>query len=255
LAQQVDDSGKVGNMNGWLEDYFDSVTTGPGLWRWRHYFPIYERHFAKFRGQEVNVLEIGIFAGGGLRMWEQYFGPRAHIYGVDLRPECKVHENAQTKVFVGDQTNRKLWDEFTEQVPRLDVIVDDGGHSRACCVAAFEALFPHLNPGGVYLCEDLYVSEEESPGHGFQEYLNGPMTRLHDWLPTDICEDPTAPPEQQAWWMDTNDWQRNIDSIRIYPFVAVIEMRDQPLERIVCPMHGTEWPPLPEQVLPVSPRQ
>ena len=198
------------------------------------------------------MLEIGIFAGGGLKMWEQYFGPKAHIYGVDLKPECKKHENDQTKVFIGDQTDNKFWAEFLEQVPRLDVIIDDGGHSRKCCVAAFEALFPHLSPGGVYWCEDLYASEEESPGHGFNEYLfKELMVPLHDWLPTDVCEDPTAPPEQQAWFMDTNDWQRYVESISIHPFVAVIEKRDEPLERMVCPMHGDEWPLLPEQQIPV----
>ena len=41
-----------------------------------HYFDSYDRHFARFRGQEVNVLEIGIYSGGSLfEMWQSYFGP------------------------------------------------------------------------------------------------------------------------------------------------------------------------------------
>ena len=28
--------------------------------KWDHYFEIYERYFEKYRGKEVNILEIGI---------------------------------------------------------------------------------------------------------------------------------------------------------------------------------------------------
>src|SRR5690349_627605 len=31
-----------------LEEYFDSVTEGRGIWKWTHYFDIYHRHFQKF---------------------------------------------------------------------------------------------------------------------------------------------------------------------------------------------------------------
>ena len=43
-----------------LLDYFNSVKTGPGLWKWRHYFPIYEKPFARFRDTDAVVVEIGI---------------------------------------------------------------------------------------------------------------------------------------------------------------------------------------------------
>src|SRR5580704_8369217 len=33
-----------------LLQYFDSHQSGKGIWKWRHYFEIYHRHFAKFVG-------------------------------------------------------------------------------------------------------------------------------------------------------------------------------------------------------------
>src|ERR1700722_9348231 len=92
-----------------LERFFDERTTGPGIWKWRHYFEIYDRHFRHFRGKEITFLEIGIFSGGSLDMWADYFGPKARIYGVDIEPACRAYENERIKVFIGDQADRQFW--------------------------------------------------------------------------------------------------------------------------------------------------
>ena len=34
---------------------------------------------------DVNILELGVQSGGSQEMWLDYFGPRAHAYGADLR--------------------------------------------------------------------------------------------------------------------------------------------------------------------------
>src|ERR1700691_5478614 len=56
-----------------LQPYLDGHEEGPGIWKWQHYFPIYDRHFAKFKGREVHVVEIGIYSGGSLGMWRHFF--------------------------------------------------------------------------------------------------------------------------------------------------------------------------------------
>src|SRR6266516_2846639 len=40
-----------------LRSYFNSHKEGRGIWKWIHYFDIYQRYFSKFVGREVNVLE------------------------------------------------------------------------------------------------------------------------------------------------------------------------------------------------------
>ncbi len=75
-----------------LFKYFSEHKEGRGIWKYNHYFESYERHFAKFRGKEVHILEIGVFSGGSLEMWQNYFGPSCKIYGVDIEPRCKVSE-------------------------------------------------------------------------------------------------------------------------------------------------------------------
>src|SRR5262245_33435219 len=72
-----------------LREFFDGRKEGPGIWKWNHYFNIYDRHFRRFRGQEVHVLEIGVYSGGSLEMWREYFGASAIIYGVDIQSACR----------------------------------------------------------------------------------------------------------------------------------------------------------------------
>src|SRR5262252_4022229 len=38
-----------------LRAYFDEVKEGPGVWKWLHYFELYDRHLRKFVGRPVTV--------------------------------------------------------------------------------------------------------------------------------------------------------------------------------------------------------
>jgi ubiquinone/menaquinone biosynthesis C-methylase UbiE len=39
-------------------------------------------------GKPVRILEIGVYSGGSLDMWRDYFGPTAHVTGIDIQPAC-----------------------------------------------------------------------------------------------------------------------------------------------------------------------
>jgi hypothetical protein len=210
-----------------LEEYFDSHTEGPGLWKWRHYFEIYHRHFQKFVGREVHVVEIGVFSGGSLGMWKHYFGPECHIYGVDLNSACRAYEDDQTRIFIGDQEDPAFWDEFVSQVPTVDVVIDDGGHRPEQQIATLEALLPHIRAGGVYLCEDSL-----NPMNRFHDYVNGLSRNLHHAHPGN------SPRERRP-----TDFQRIVQSVHLYPWVTIIEKRPVPLTELSGPKHGTEWQP------------
>jgi hypothetical protein len=211
-----------------FETYFDAHETGRGIWKWQHYLPMYDRHFEKFRGREVHVVEIGVYSGGSLDMWREYFGPLAHIYGVDVAPECKVYEEPGVEIFIGDQADPDFWKRFVSQVPRVDIVIDDGGHKLYQQVATLEALLPHMRPGGVYVCEDL-VGEY----NGFLDYAFGLSRALHTY----------RPPTKIATGRPPSDAQSVIDSMHFYPYVTVIEKREERLEGLSCPKHGTEWQP------------
>jgi len=194
-----------------------------------HYFAAYDRHLSKFRGAEVHILEVGVYSGGSLDMWRSYFGKEAHIYGVDLEPACRVYENPGTRIFIGDQADKDLWSHVIREVPRIDVVIDDGGHQPGQQIATLEALLPHLQPGGVYICEDIHKS-----GNLFLSYLDGLSRNLHAMHLTDSTVNMPV---------NSNELQRLIDSVHLYPYLAVIERRSVGLDRLEAPKHGTEWQP------------
>src|SRR5262245_60472815 len=154
--RNVASDGQLAREPGPLERYFDSVTEGPGIWKWRHYFDVYHRHLEKFVGRPVVVVEIGIYSGGSLLMWRHYLGEQSRIVGVDIEAACKQYERPGIDVFIGDQQDRDFWRDFCLQVPHIDIVIDDGGHKPEQQIATLECLLPHVASGGVYLCEDVH---------------------------------------------------------------------------------------------------
>jgi methyltransferase family protein len=134
--------------------------TGKNLDKWHHYFPIYERYFAKFRGGPVSILEIGVDKGGSLELWWEYFRPDAQIIGIDINPTCSAFNDParNTCVYIGDQSDAAFLRTIADWHGPFDIIIDDGGHYVAQQKVSFETLYPHVKDGGVYLVEDLHTN-------------------------------------------------------------------------------------------------
>ena len=45
--------------------------------KYEKYFDVYEKYFSKYIGRNIIFVEIGIFNGGSLKVWKEYFGPNA----------------------------------------------------------------------------------------------------------------------------------------------------------------------------------
>jgi hypothetical protein len=186
--------------------------------KWVHYFEIYERHFSRYRNQEVVILEIGVSHGGSLQMWKYYFGEKAKIFGIDINPRCKALEEENIQIFIGSQSDRQFLKEVKEQMPPLDILIDDGGHMMNQQIVSYEELFPHIKEDGVYLCEDLHTSYFLDFGGGhkrrrsFIEYSKNFIDYLNAWHS-----------EQKS--LRVNDFTKSVDSITYYDSVIVIEKR------------------------------
>lgn len=171
-----------------LEKYFAGNVKGRFILKWDHYFEVYEQYFAKFRNTEVVFLEIGVFQGGSLQMWKDYFGPKARIYAVDINPLCKSLEEPQIEIFIGDQSDPKFLQDLVRKVPQIDIVLDDGGHTMEQQINSFKGLFPHVNPsGGIYIIEDTHSSYSMDSGGGlrrrssFIEFSKNFVDYLHVW--------------------------------------------------------------------------
>ena len=169
-----------------LAAYFHA-NPGRLIYKWHHYFEIYHRHFMPFRGRSPVVVEIGVYHGGSLEMWREYFGAGARIVGIDIDPRCRGFEDESISVLLGDQADRGFLADVRERLPRIDIVIDDGGHTMRQQITTFEELYPHIQPHGVYLCEDLHTSLMPEFGGGYRnpgsflEYGKALVDRLHAW--------------------------------------------------------------------------
>jgi cephalosporin hydroxylase len=120
-------------------------------------------------------------------MWRRYFGDQAKIIGVDIDGNCKSLEKDGFEIWIGDQADPAFWLEFCQKNPKVDIVLDDGGHTMNQQINTLISLFPILSDGGVYLCEDTHTSY--FPGHGggfrasqtFLEAIKEMVDEMHAW--------------------------------------------------------------------------
>ena len=148
-----------------LEQYFEKNDKRL-INKYQHYFDVYDRHFSKYKGQEITIVEVGVFQGGSLQMWRSYFGPKAKIWGIDIDPRCKLLEEQNTKIIIGSQEDETFLESIYDITGPIDILIDDGGHTQKQQIKTFKILFDKIKNDGVYLCEDVHTSYWLSYGGG-----------------------------------------------------------------------------------------
>lgn len=172
-----------------LKEIFESHE-GRLVNKWVHYIDIYDQYFSKYRNKEIVFVEIGIAHGGALQMWRKYFGEKALIIGIDVNPECKKFEEGNTKVYIGSQEDENFLNKLKAEIPRLDILLDDGGHTMKQQITTFNILFDHVKETGIYACEDLHTSYWKEYGGGlknknsFIEFSKHFIDNINGWHAT-----------------------------------------------------------------------
>ena len=135
----------------------------------------YEHMYGLFLGrllggkQRFKMLEIGLGCGqnygpgASLYLWNKLF-PVADIWFAEYNAECVFDCKARglipktAKILLGDQANFTVLNGWiAESKGAFDVIIDDGGHSSRMIGNSFTALWPTIQPGGLYFIEDLWI--------------------------------------------------------------------------------------------------
>jgi len=152
---------------------------GHSILKWSNYPEIYDKHFAPYRDKAINILEIGVYKGGSMQVWEKYF-PKAKIYGIDIDPECKQYESDRTQIFIGDQADKSFLRNIKAQIPQINIIIDDGGHRAEQQINTFDEMYYHLKTPGVYLIEDIELNyrQDKKPGN-FMDYMKNKIDELN----------------------------------------------------------------------------
>jgi hypothetical protein len=118
------------------------------------YLEFYGEIFSRIRNEIFNMIEVGVFNGSSVRMWEKFF-PNATVVGIDIDPGCSRFAAERIKIRIGSQNEPDFLHGVVSEFPAR-IIIDDGSHRSDHIAFTFERLFPALLPGGWYIVEDLH---------------------------------------------------------------------------------------------------
>ena len=129
----------------------------------------YDQKFGPIRNKVTNILEIGIWRGGSLKMWRDYF-PNATIYGMDINlagSEKNLLNEERIVPLLCDATNLdELTTTLKEKTPgTFDIIIDDASHRMDHQQITMMYLFSKVCSGGFYCIEDVHTSLTTTPKH------------------------------------------------------------------------------------------
>lgn len=162
------------------------------------YLSNYEKYFAPLRDDDIRLLELGVFHGGSLQLWRDYF-KSGTIVGLDINPVQIDDPSGRIRFYQGRQEDTRLLNRIASKTAPtgFDIIIDDCAHIGELSRISFHHLFyNHLKPGGIYVVEDWGTGYwdrwpdgrhyKPSPAREvrlqgmFRRYSAGVARRLHD---------------------------------------------------------------------------
>ncbi len=120
------------------------------------YLDRYDSVLEPWVNKEIILLELGVYKGGSLCLWRDYF-PYGKIIGTDLKLPQNRDLGERISLFQGNQTDVGFLSGMSRQVAPegFDIIIDDASHIGITTRITFWHLFDyHLKPGGLYVIED-----------------------------------------------------------------------------------------------------
>ena len=129
-----------------------SVESGKG----HLYGAAYDEMFSGFdKASKLNILEIGVFKGGSLLAWKEFFS-NAEITGVDIVDvRERDYVSSSVSFVLSDIKAPVLKERFVQN--GLDIIIDDGSHYIEDVLFVVKNYLDVLNPCGMLVIEDVQL--------------------------------------------------------------------------------------------------
>jgi hypothetical protein len=107
-----------------------------------------------------NVLEIGIYMGGSIKLWDDFF-INADVYGLDIMNYNNVWEGIKNKDKIKLYTSIDAYDEtffnntFLNKNIKIDFMLDDGPHSLESMKQFIKLYSQIMTDDGILIIEDV----------------------------------------------------------------------------------------------------
>ncbi|MGH7040532.1 MAG: class I SAM-dependent methyltransferase [Acetobacteraceae bacterium] len=139
------------------------------------YYQRYDTFFRNNYFRPTAILEVGVHRGESTKVFATAY-PEAKIVALDLNRYDDVDFSGFPNVVYlqADQSDRpRLATILDREFPSgFDLVIDDASHIGAYSRATFDAVFPRLTPGGIYIIEDWGTGyfDDFVDGGRFQDY-------------------------------------------------------------------------------------
>ena len=124
------------------------------------YLPLYQKLFEKKKYTAKNVLEIGIFFGGSIKLWSEYFTSSV-IYGLDIMNINDVWEGIKNNNKIKLYTSTDAYDEeffkinLLDKNIKFDIMLDDGPHTLDSMKKFINLYSQMMTNDGILVIEDV----------------------------------------------------------------------------------------------------
>lgn len=142
----------MGRLLSIIERYSsDTNVNGTDKTTLHSYGEIYETLFDSLTPKII--LEIGVYSGAFLRVLAEYYNSAAEIVGIDITlDKIKFPAEDPVKIYQLDGTNAQT---AVTLARRYDLIIEDASHHPQDQKTSLLIFSDYLNPGGVYIIEDI----------------------------------------------------------------------------------------------------
>jgi hypothetical protein len=125
------------------------------------YLDVYDKLLFPIRKTASNILEVGIYWGGSIQLWRDYF-PNAQIYAVDIcsldfikKSSIKNDHNISLFTNTNGYDDTFIQTSFVNKNIKFDMILDDGPHSLQSNIDVIVKYLPLLSENGIMIIEDI----------------------------------------------------------------------------------------------------
>lgn len=127
----------------------------------RHsYLGLYQLLLIGKKETAKNVLEIGIYVGGSIKLWNDFF-TNAFVYGLDIVDIDKISDIIKNKEKIILYTSINAYDNdffennFLNKNIKFDFMLDDGPHSLESMIQFIKLYSQIMTDDGILIIEDV----------------------------------------------------------------------------------------------------
>ena len=142
-----------------LEELVDNSRTDKNTLH--SYLPLYQKLLVSKKETAKNVLEVGIYEGGGsIKLWSDFF-TNAKVYGIDIITDDRIWEGIKNKENIiiyasTDAYNPYFFvDNFLNKNIKFDFMLDDGPHTLVSMMRFIKLYSNIMTDDGILIIEDV----------------------------------------------------------------------------------------------------